>query len=153
MTSNLAFSPAEFGALAVGNPDTAVLGKLLTGLLSKRIVRLRAIIDMTAERSPGANAVLEAAYGVLAKSQTVDREAVQMVLTHPAVGAWIAECLRLMRAEPNAPTALEATVGQFTAIAAAAAVRANHPFTLKMPLRDGSILLPTLGLATFPECP
>jgi HEXXH motif-containing protein len=152
MTSNLTFSTAEFDALATGDPDTAAVGKLLAGLVSKRIVRLRAILNMTAEHAPGAHATLAAAYGVLAQSQTVDREAVRTVLTHPAVGAWIAECLRLMRCGPVSATALETAAGQFAPIAAAAAVRVGYPFTLKMRVRDGNIMVPGLGLATFPQC-
>jgi HEXXH motif-containing protein len=129
MTSNHTLSAAEFSALAAGDPDATVIDKLLAAQFSKRIV------------------------GVLAQAQAADRAAVRTVLTHPSVGTWAARCLHRLQAADDSPVPLEAEIGQFAAIAAAAAIAADHACTLTVPLRDGTMLLPTLGLATFTSCP
>ena len=153
MTSNHVLSAAEFSALAAGDPDAAAIDKLLAAQFSKRIVMLRAIVELTADRCPGAYQALDEAFGVLAQAQAADRAAVRTVLTHPGVGGWAARCLRRLQAADDSPVPLETEIGQFAAIAAAAAVAADHACTLTVPLRDGAVMLPTLGLATFTSCP
>jgi HEXXH motif-containing protein len=153
MIGNHALSSAEFSALAAGDPDAAVVGKLLAGQLSKRIIMLRAILELTADRCPGAYSALEEAYGVLAQAQAADPAAARTLLTHPSVGAWAARCLRRLQGAADALVPLEVEIGQFAAAAAAAAIAADHAFTLTVPLRDGTVMLPALGLATFASCP
>jgi HEXXH motif-containing protein len=153
MTGNYALSAAEFGSLAAGDPDAAVIGKLLSGQLSKRIIMLRAILDLTADRCPAAAPGLDEAYGVLAQAQEADRVAVRTVLTHPSLGGWAARCLRRLQSAVDSPVPLEVEIGQFATFAAAAAIRANLAFELTVPARDGAVMLPTLGLAVFPSLP
>jgi HEXXH motif-containing protein len=153
MTGTHALSAVEFGSLAAGDPDAAVIRKLLSGQLSKRIVMLRAILDLTADRCPTASPGLDEAYGVLAQAQEADPDAVRTLLTHPSVGAWAARCLHRLQSADDAPVPLEVEIGQFATYAAAAAIRADLAFTLTVPLRDGAVMLPTLGLATFPSLP
>ena len=50
MTGNHSLSHSEFAALAAGDPDTAVVERLLIGQFSKRIVMLTAILELSAER-------------------------------------------------------------------------------------------------------
>jgi len=148
MTSNHSLSRAEFTALAAGDPDAAIIGKLLAGLLSKRVVMLTAILQWAAERCPEAYPAIDAAYGLLARAQSADRAAVQAVLTHPSVGAWAAGCLRRLQQEGDSAVPLASEMVQ---VAAAAAIRARYAFTADVPLRDGAVMLPTLGLATFTD--
>jgi HEXXH motif-containing protein len=149
MSTSHALSRAEFDAIAAGEPDAVVVSKLLTGMHSKRIVMLRAILELAAQRCAEARPALEAGYELLARAQGEDRAAVRTVLTHPSVGAWAARCLRRLQnpAEPGVPLATE--LGHLAAVAAAAAIRAEQPFELDVPLRDGTVMLPTLGLASF----
>ena len=149
MTSNHALSRTEFDALAVGDPDAAIVDKLLTSLLSKRIVMLTAILELAAERCPEAYPAFDAAYGLLAQAQSQDRAAVRAVLAHPSVGAWAARCLRRLQLAADSPVPLATEIGQLAAIAAAGAIRARHAFAIEVPLRDGTVMLPTLGLAAF----
>lgn len=150
MTGNHSLTRAEFDATAAGDPDAATIGKLLAGVLSKRVVMLRAILQRATERCPAALPALEAAYGLLAGAQAADPAAVEAVLTHPGVGTWASGCLRRIQRAGAAAVPPAGGTGQLAAIAAAAAIRARHAFTLDVPLRDGAVMLPTLGLATFP---
>jgi HEXXH motif-containing protein len=153
MTSNHTLSAAEFSALAAGDPDAAVIDKLLTAQFSKRIVMLRAILELAASRCRSAYPALDEAFGVLAQAQATDRAAVRAVLTHPSVGTWAARCLHRLQAADDSPVPLEAEIGQFAAVAAAAAIAADQAFELTVPLRDGAVMLTGLGLATFTSCP
>jgi HEXXH motif-containing protein len=153
MTGNHALSAAEFGSLAVGDPDAAVIHKLLSSQVSKRIVMLRAILELVADRCPAASPGLDEAYDILAQAQEADRGAVRTVLTHPGFGAWAARCLRCLQSAVTSPVPLEVEIGQFAPYAAAAAIRAQLAFVVTVPLRDGSVMIPTLGLAVFPSFP
>lgn len=149
MTSSRSLSQADFGALAAGDPDARVVGKLLTGLLGKRMLMLRAILDLAEERCPAAYPALDSAYGLLAQAESRDRAATQTVLTHPSVGAWASRSLRQLQQSADSPGRLADEAAHLAAVAAAAAIRAQHRFTIEVPVRDGVVMLPTLGLATF----
>jgi HEXXH motif-containing protein len=126
-----------------------VVGKLLDSQFSKRVVMLNAVLELAGERCPGAYRALAGAYRLIANVHSQDRAAVHAVLTHPSVGTWAVRCLRRLQGVSESPVPLTTDLGQLAAIAAAAAIRAGHAFTIEVPMRDGGIMLPTLGLATL----
>jgi HEXXH motif-containing protein len=153
MTRYHALAPTELHAIASGDPNAPVIEALLSAQYSKRIVMISAILAIAADRCPGEHARLEAAYGLLAAAQQADPSAVQTILTHPSVGRWAAHCLRGLQAPSDGPV-LTTDLGQLAAVAAVAAIRAGHTFVIEMPMRNRSIMLPALGLATLgPEAP
>jgi HEXXH motif-containing protein len=147
--SRHSLTDVEFGALAVGDPDAIVIGKLLDGQFSKRIVMLSAIFELAAERCPDAYPALDAACRLMAEGQAEDRAAVRMILTHPTAGTWAIRCLRRLQGAIESPVPLDADLRYLAVIAAAAAIRAGHNFTIEVPVREGAVMLPTLGLATL----
>lgn len=150
MTSYHTLTRAEFDAVASGEPDAAVIGTLRSGQYSKRIVMIRAILAVAADRRRGDYPSLEAAYDLLAAAQARNPATVYEILTHPSVGPWAARCLRRLQFQIEDRVPLSTDLGQFAAISAAAAIRAGHTFAIEIPMRDGTVMLPTLGLATLP---
>jgi HEXXH motif-containing protein len=142
-------TPAEFDAIASGNPDAAVIEKLLSAQYSKRIITIRAIMASAADRYPHQYPRLETAYSLLAAAQQDNPAAVRSVLTHPSVGTWAARVLYMLTSAADRSTPLAAELGQLASIAAAAAIRAGRAFTIDVPIRGRTVMLPTLGLATI----
>lgn len=66
------------------------------------------------------------------------------VLLYPLVGPWAQSCLRGLTVPGPAP-GLPADLAHFSALAAAAAIRARLPFTTRLTAHDGLLALPTLG--------
>jgi uncharacterized protein len=67
-------------------------------------------------------------------------EAVREVLTYPYVQAWAMQCLR-----PSTSADFDLDCAHLAGLAAAAALRAGIDAELVLPVRDGSIYLPTVG--------
>ncbi|WP_354641907.1 FxsB family cyclophane-forming radical SAM/SPASM peptide maturase [Kitasatospora camelliae] len=116
----------------------AQLDDLATGYGSAATVAAlgRAQLDVSRRLLAAAGAGGSAAWDLLAELDGRAPAAVDAVLAHPYVRAW---AVRLLAGEPGADT------GGLAEIAAAAALRAGHPFTLDLPVRGGALHLPTLG--------
>lgn len=153
MTSYHRLTTAELDAIASGDSDTAAIRTLLSGLYSKRVVLINAVLVAAADRCPGAHAHLEEAYRLLAAAQQADPAAVRTVVTHPSVGIWAARCLSDLRSPADAQL-LATGLGLLAGFSAAAAIRANRAFAIEVPVRGRMVFLPTLGLATLePQAP
>ncbi len=127
-----------------------MLAVLRAGRLSRNLLLIRAVLDTVARRGMSVGGELEAAYDLLATADARAPAAVRDVLRYPSVGVWAAGCLRTLRAEPQLTPRLATDLRQFAAIAAAAALRAGIPFDLSVPVRAGTVTLPTLGVALLP---
>ncbi|WP_411056819.1 aKG-HExxH-type peptide beta-hydroxylase [Streptomyces sp. E11-3] len=115
---------------------------------------LRALLDHVDEasrrtRRPGGVPSGQAAWQLLSTTQGRAPEAVEAVLADPTVMAW---ALRLLRRLGGSDAGLSsaplwADLGQFHALAAAAALRAGVSCVLRVPAHRGMVWLPGAGMA------
>ncbi|RDG39412.1 aKG-HExxH-type peptide beta-hydroxylase [Streptomyces corynorhini] len=134
---------------------TDALALLVRDQHTRRLILLRALLD-AATAAPAAPRPAEPAAGprehwaLLEEADRADRAAVRAVLLHPFAGPWAQRCLRGLTARAPTPE-LAADLGYFGALAAAAAIRAGLPFTVRLAAPAGPLVLPTLGaLRTTP---
>ncbi|MER6105454.1 HEXXH motif-containing putative peptide modification protein [Streptomyces sp. NPDC001832] len=129
--------------------DVDTLRVLVRDQDTRRLLLLRVLLD-AAEAAPAticpprALDRLHQDWALLEASERADRAAVRTVLLHPFTGPWAQRCLRGLSG--NAPsTGLRADLDHLSALAAAAAIRAQVAFTARLTAHDGLLSLPTLG--------
>ncbi len=135
---------AQFGQLSAGGGDAATVRTLRAGQLSKHILLIRALTDAAAGH-PGDDRLIRG-YELLSSLQRTHRAEVDASVLHPHVGAWAVRCLERLYGVTEADGGLETDLGYLAAVAAATAIRAGVPFEIDVPVRDGEILLPGLGV-------
>ncbi|MFD8012620.1 HEXXH motif domain-containing protein [Streptomyces sp. NPDC058955] len=146
---------AHFDALAAGRGGPDTVRFLRTTEYSRRLLLLRALLD-TAARTPGALGPLpsvDSAWAALTAAQEAAPEEFRELLLHPQVGSWLGHGLRRLRHTAWGDGPLWADLGQVYALCAAAALRAGLPLSATVPLRDGAVMFPGLGLAVLPGRP
>ncbi|SEL25797.1 HEXXH motif-containing protein [Streptacidiphilus jiangxiensis] len=80
------------------------------------------------------------------------RGRVQWLLRYPSVGIWAATMVRaLCRPQVGDAAELRKRLSYLNAIAAAAAIQAQLPFSLRLPVWDGWLVLPGIGALLLPE--
>lgn len=121
---------------ALSSDGTELIGLLRRSQYSKHALLLRGI----GEQAP-------AAYGLLATAQRKNPDAVGTVVRYPSVGVWAYRTMLACRGGPRIPGASPDLLGN---IAAAAAIRAELPAELTVPVSDGQVVLPSLGIADAP---
>jgi HEXXH motif-containing protein len=126
-----------FTSLASGGGGRAAIDLLRRVEYSKHALLLR---GMAPESS--------AAYEVIALAEREDPAATAAVIRHPSVGAWAYRTMLALRGGPQLPGA---TPNGLATVAAAAAVRAGLPSEIRVPVRDGLVMLPSLGAAEVGE--
>ncbi|MBQ0901299.1 HEXXH motif domain-containing protein [Micromonospora sp. U21] len=142
-----------FGALAAGGGDAGTIGELLAAEHSWRLVQLRAVLDAVAAvpDSVGPLPPVADAWALLVAAQGRAGAEVDRLILHPQVGTWAGYVLRRLRGSTvTAEGPLWVDLGYLHALAAVAAVRAGLDFTMRVPVRDGFVALPTLGGASVP---
>jgi HEXXH motif-containing protein len=146
----------DLPALAAGKCTPETVAQLRNAQRCKHALLLEAL-RRTVESSAfdGNSDVVASASALLARVQAGAPDVVDAVLALPHVGLWAADCLTRLRASARPgslsprPSLLElAHIGGFAAVAA---LRAGHPFELMVPLFNGCVTLPTLGLVRFSE--
>jgi len=142
---------ADLDALATGRGGATVIARLAAAQASRRMLRLRLIVDAARNLPPDQAGRLHRGYDLLARAQEQDPAATAKVLMYPSVGAWLALCLRGLHTGdwPHGESA--GVIGHLAAIAASAAASAGIEFQIDVPARSGAILLPALGLAQFAD--
>ena len=147
----------EFLALAAGLGDGAAVGQLADA--QRSVVRglLAAVYQegMTGPAVPATvKAELRGAWSLLTALDRDRPEALAAVLAHPYLRVWAIRCLKQLRLaavwpgdQDHATSAagVAADLGHLGAIAAAAAVHAGASGTVRIPVLDGAVHLPTLG--------
>lgn len=140
-------------ALCAGGGSSTDVALLWSGQHSKRLLQLRAIVDVV-ERcavEAGQMARIEDGYRALVAVERHQPHIVAELLAGPQVGAWAAWCLRrLMRDRGGRGGSSElpplwVDLAHLGAIAAAAAIRSGAEICASVPARAGSVTLPTLG--------
>ncbi|MFD5034536.1 HEXXH motif-containing putative peptide modification protein [Streptomyces sp. NPDC058405] len=125
------------------------LGLLVRDQHTRRLVLLRALLEAAAAAPasvcpPGALDRLRRDWALLEAAERADRDAVRTVLLYPLAGPWAQRCLHGLTAAAPTP-GLAADLAHFSALAAAAAIRARLPFTGRLTAHGGLLALPTLG--------
>ncbi|MFE7271736.1 aKG-HExxH-type peptide beta-hydroxylase [Streptomyces sp. NPDC057623] len=147
-------SQESLRAIAAGNANDDDLRLLCSGQRSQLLLVLRALLGHGSEpgrrtRCPDGTPSVEDAWQLLCRAQRQVPEAVETVLTDPAVMTWALRLLRRLGGSAEAPPSvpLWADFGQFQALAAAAAWQARIPAVLRVPAYRGLVWLPGVGTA------
>ncbi|MEU3604756.1 HEXXH motif domain-containing protein [Streptomyces sp. NPDC035033] len=146
---------ASFDALAAGRGGPGTLRFLRTTEYSRRLLLLRALLDTTA-RTPAALGPLpsvDSAWDVLTAAQERAPEEFRELLLHPQTGVWLGHGLRLLHRTAWGDGPLWTDLGHLHVVCAVAALRAGLSLRTTVPLRDGAVMFPTLGLARLPGRP
>ena len=157
-------SGQDFQALAAGFGDAAAVTRLIEAERSLVRALLGAVYQAaitTPEVSAAVKAQLQAAWSLLT---TLDREqpkALDAALGNPYLRVWAMRCLVQLRPaavwqgeedQARGARGLAADLGHLGAIAAAPAAAAGLSGTVRVPVMDGAVHLPTLGrLAVGPD--
>ena len=120
-----------FLALAAGGGGPDAIRELRHAQYSKHLLLLRGVLERGGEQAAPA-------YLLLAKVQRNDPAVARAVIGHPSVGAW-AQHVNRGAADPR----------QLGGVAAAAAIRAGLAADIEVPVCDGVVVLPTLGVAVL----
>jgi len=145
-------SEGDFDALAAGADDVAVVRRLAASERSHRRVVLRALLDRMADRPDiaGPLAPLDEAWELLVRAEATDLRAAAVV-DYPLTGVWAMLLLRRLHGVRYDDVPLWVEAGGLHLLAVAAAVRAGLTFELTVPMRRGTVVMPTLGLARLPH--
>jgi HEXXH motif-containing protein len=138
----------DFDAFARGGGGPALVRHLRATERSRRLLLLRGIIDQAA-KSPEVSAPLpspEWAWELLARIQQQAPAAVETILAHPYTGSWAGYTTRLCRQDVTGVCPFWVHLGHVHCLAAAAAVRAGADFEAELPIWQGTVSLPTLGM-------
>ncbi|MFE2584257.1 aKG-HExxH-type peptide beta-hydroxylase [Streptomyces sp. NPDC059378] len=142
---------ALFDAVAAGAGGAEALRFLARAEHSRRLACAYAVT--AAARETGGQVAEEAAraWELLAAATRADPGATAAVLTHPAAGPTLFGLLtRLTGRQEQDRQALRALLGRYTALAAAATVRAGLAARVEWPVEGAWVALPSLGRAHFP---
>ncbi|MDC2954921.1 HEXXH motif-containing putative peptide modification protein [Streptomyces gilvifuscus] len=147
----LALTNEDFEALASGGATSAALTFLEKGERSRRLLLLRQLLASLANR-PELTAPLgpwDHAWSLLERAAEAAPADTDGLLTSPQTGSWLAHTLRRLNGQHSA-SAMWTDVGRLFALGAAAALRSGIDADVPVPLREGTLSLPGLGLVTAP---
>lgn len=147
----LALANEDFEALASGGATATGLTFLEKGERSRRLLLLRRLLASLADR-PELTAPLgpwDLAWSLLERAAATAPVDTDGLLTSPQTGSWLAHTLRRLNGQ-HSPAALWTDVGRLFALSAAAALRSGIDADVPVPLREGTLSLPGLGLVTAP---
>jgi HEXXH motif-containing protein len=138
-----------FAELAAGGGSAEAVAFLERGERARRLFLLRTLLDRLDELPTPLTPAAEA-WRTLKEAAERDPEAVERLLLAPTTGGWLAHMLRRVHGTTTGPP-LWAEAGHLCALAVTAALRAGTEATLRVPLTDGGLPLPGLGLARLPD--
>lgn len=142
----LRLTAQDLAALARSRPAASALAVLRRGQVSRRLLLLKGLADTARRTAPEAWARDAAAgWELCVRAYAADPRAFEAVLLHPHAGVWLRRCLRALHGTgPASDLAVDlARLGTF---GHAAALRAGLRPALSLPVRDGTLWLPTLGV-------
>lgn len=137
-----------FAELAAGGGSTQALAFLERGERTRRLLLLRTLLDRFATLPTPLTSPARA-WQVVKEAAARAPEPVDRLLLAPATGGWLAHMLRRLHGTATGPD-LWAEAGHLCALAVSASLLAGTTAELRVPLTDGSLALPGLGLARLP---
>ncbi|MEU6030729.1 HEXXH motif domain-containing protein [Streptomyces tauricus] len=137
-----------FAEFAVGGGSAEALAFLERGERARRLLLLRTLLAGIDGISTPLNPPAEA-WRTLKEAAGRAPEQVEQLLLAPATGGWLAHMLRRLHGTAVGPP-LWVEAGHLSALAVAAALRARTEAELLVPLTDGALNLPGLGLVRLP---
>jgi HEXXH motif-containing protein len=140
-------SERDFDALAAGVDGPELAERLRASERSQRRVLLRALLDEARNRRDLAGPLfsVDDAWDLLVRAERRSAAAASAVIDYPLVGLWAAFTLRRLRGLRHDDAPLWVDVGYLHCVAVAAAVRAGLSFQARVPVRRGTVVLPTFG--------
>jgi HEXXH motif-containing protein len=162
--------PLVLPVLGSTGSDPRALALLVGAQRTRRLLALRAVLDAVRGAPPGALPAGAADrmlrdWRLLEAADRADPPAsfgggtpttfggeitgARRVVHYPLTGAWAERCLRALNRRDLSQAA--AHLPHLAALSAAAAVRAGLRFSAEVPVRDGSLVLPTLGSYHLPR--
>ncbi|MEU9347052.1 HEXXH motif domain-containing protein [Streptomyces sp. NPDC048278] len=146
---------AYFDELAAGRGGPETVRFLWRTEYSRRLLLLRALLDTIATTSGALGPLppVDTVWDTLAAAQQRAPEEFGRLLLHPQIGIWLGHSLRRLRHTAWGDGPLWTDLGHLHALCAVAALRAGLPLRTTVPLRDGAVMFPALGLARLPDRP
>lgn len=145
------FPREDFLRLAQGEVTAAIVRTLRARQRTKNSLLLEGIRRIVQSRRGSKGLpVIDTAAKILADVQAEHPAVAAEILTSPQFGSWAAECLFRLKGllhtgRDDARRPLPSSLDYIATVAAAAAMRVGYACDLKVPLRDGSVLFPTVG--------
>lgn len=130
----------QFAALARGGGVDAI-AQLEAAEHSKHLTLVGAVAAMAQRGDRLDDRIAVAGQELLARVRQQDQAAADRVIRYPSVGAW---ALRTLRGNQTIPGALPSGLAT---VAAAAAIRAGMDAEIEVPVFNGTVVLPSLGVA------
>ncbi|MGP4114238.1 HEXXH motif domain-containing protein [Streptomyces sp. 4N509B] len=140
-----------FDELASGGGSPEAVDLLVRAERTRRLMLLGEVLDRLDERPDalGELGSADMAWRLIAQAGESRPEAAEELLMSPQVGCWSAHLLRRLHGTADGPP-LWVDAGHLFAICLVARLRAGLDADLVVPLWDGGLSLPTLGLVRFP---
>lgn len=139
-----------FEELCSGGGGPAAVHELWKSELSRRMLLLHAV-TVAAEASTGPLPPAADAWSALVAAEAAAREPVRGLLLRPEIGSWTAYALRRHRGRATASASpLWLDLGVVQTVALLASAEAGLPWRTRLPARDGCVMLPGRGMASFP---
>ncbi|WP_330329304.1 HEXXH motif-containing putative peptide modification protein [Streptomyces sp. NBC_00536] len=137
-----------FDELASGGGSAGAVGFLAGVERTRRMMLLGEVLDRLDEHPDALRGLGSAttAWQLIAEAAEVRPEAAEQLLMSPQIGCWTAHMLRRLHGTEDGPP-LWSDAGHLFAIALVARMRAGLDADVVVPVRDGGLSLPTLGLA------
>lgn len=156
MTRPLSFhslTDSDVSALAEGNFTAAAIHRLSAAQASKNALLLEALRRAASHAGlTGRSAMFSDSMALLSDVQSGAPGVAAAVLGLPQFGFWTSGCLTRLRSSTNdaaaiSPPALATEIAHLGCFAAVAALRAGRYCDITLPVTNGSVFLPSLGVA------
>jgi HEXXH motif-containing protein len=141
-----------FDSLAAGGGGAEAIHALAAAQYSKHVILLRGVLSAAEAAGAQQAGLARQGYELLAAAQQSDRAAADAVIRYPSVGAWALQAARALTsgqadADHNA-AGPAAQPGGLCWVGVAAAIRAGLVTDAEVPVIGGSVVLPSLGVAS-----
>lgn len=135
----------QLAELCAGGGDVATMRTLWAGQRSRRLLLLDTVRKTLNGDDLGPLPPAASAWSVLADTED------DSLLLHPQVGSWAAYTLRRKRGKATSDVPFWLDAGVLHTLALVTNARAGRDWQTSVPLRNGRVMLPTLGMAHFDE--